>query len=142
MSVSWQSFTLVFLIPVMFPSGDVLEWFLRFEICSRANKWSKETMSLRLLTLLEGEAFAVWVELSEDVQENYDATKQYLLTRLKPVEFVSLDKFHRRVLQPEESPTMYLYLLWTLWIKLCLKWMIRLDRRCCCTNLLPDCQYQ
>ena len=29
-------------VPVMFSSGDVREWFLRFEICSKANKWSKE----------------------------------------------------------------------------------------------------
>ena len=41
---------------VMFSSGDVREWFLRFEICSKANKWSKEIMSLRLLKLLEDEA--------------------------------------------------------------------------------------
>ena len=56
-------------------SGDVREWFLRFEICSKANKWSKETMSLKLSTLLEGEALAVWVELSD----------------------VQTDRFHRRV---------------------------------------------
>ena len=56
-------------VPVMFSSGDVHEWFLRFEICSKANKWSNETISLKLPTLLEGEALAVWVELSEDVQE-------------------------------------------------------------------------
>ena len=68
-------------------------------------------MSLKLLTLLKGEALAAWVELSEDVQENYDATKQHLLTRLKPAEFVSLDRFYRHVLQLEESPTMYLYQL-------------------------------
>ena len=35
-------------------------------------------MTLKLRTLLEGEALAAWVELS-DVQENYDATKQHLL---------------------------------------------------------------
>ncbi len=97
--------------PVMFSSGDVREWFLRFEICSKANKWSKKTMSLKLPTLLEGEALVARVELSENVQENYDAMKQHLLTRLKTVEFVSLDRFHRRVLEPEELPTMYLYQL-------------------------------
>ena len=46
-------------VPVIFSSGDVSEWFLRFEICSKANKWSKETMLLKLPTLLEGEALAV-----------------------------------------------------------------------------------
>ena len=43
-------------LPVKFSSGDVREWFLRFEICRKTNKWSKETMSLKLPQLLEGEA--------------------------------------------------------------------------------------
>ena len=43
-------------LPVKFSSGNVREWFLRFEICSKTNKWSKETMSLKLPQLLEGEA--------------------------------------------------------------------------------------
>ena len=51
-------------------------------------------MSLKLPTLLEDEALAPGVEFSEDVHENYDATKQHLLTRLKPVEFACLDRFH------------------------------------------------
>ena len=42
--------------PVKLSSGDVHEWFLRFEICKKTNKWSKETMSLKLPQLLEGEA--------------------------------------------------------------------------------------
>ncbi len=80
-------------VPLMFSAKDVRELILRFEICSKANKWSKETMSLKLPMLSEFEALATWVELSEDVQVNYDATKQHLLTRLNPVGFVSLDRF-------------------------------------------------
>ena len=117
-------------VPVIFSSGDVREWFLRFEICSQANKWSKKTMSLKLPMLLEGEALVAWVELSEDVEENYDATKQHLLTRLKPVEFVSLDRFHRRLLQPKESPTIYLSVTETVGSSYAKTWMIRLERRC------------
>ena len=43
-------------LAVKFSSGDIREWFLRFEICNETNKWSKETMSLKLPQLLEGEA--------------------------------------------------------------------------------------
>ena len=44
-------------VPVMLTSGDVREWFLRFKICSKANTWSKETMSLILPTLSEYQSF-------------------------------------------------------------------------------------
>ena len=43
-------------LAVKFSLGDIREWFLRFEIYNETNKWSKETMSLKLPQLLEGEA--------------------------------------------------------------------------------------
>ena len=57
--------------PVKFSSGDVREWFLRFEISSETNKWSKETMSLKLPQYWKVRLLiAAWMELSEDVEEN------------------------------------------------------------------------
>ena len=47
-------------------SGDVNEWFKRFEICCKANGWTNATSALKLPTLLEGEALAIWLELSEE----------------------------------------------------------------------------
>ena len=46
-------------VPVSFSSGDIVEWLKRFEICSKANKWTAETQALKLPTLLEGESLAV-----------------------------------------------------------------------------------
>ena len=44
-------------IPKPFSSGDVVEWFTQFEICSKANGWSDDTMVQKLPTLFEGEAW-------------------------------------------------------------------------------------
>ena len=53
-------------LPKPFASGDVNEWCQRFEMCSKANEWNNATMALKLPTLLEGEALAVWMELTEE----------------------------------------------------------------------------
>ena len=51
-------------LPKTFDTGKASEWFQRFEICCRANGWDNDKMALKLPTLLEGEALAVWLELS------------------------------------------------------------------------------
>ena len=53
-------------LPKPFATGDAVEWFQRFEICSRANEWNDNKKALKLPTLLEGEALAVWVELTDE----------------------------------------------------------------------------
>ena len=63
-------------LPKTFDSGKVSEWFQRFEICCRANGWDNDKMALKLPTLLEGEALAVWLELTVEEQKDYSATKQ------------------------------------------------------------------
>ena len=42
------------------------EWLQRFELCSAANGWKEETKAVKLPTLLEGDALAVWLDLNED----------------------------------------------------------------------------
>ena len=49
-----------------FIDGDAQEWFQRFEISAAANEWTAATKLLKLPTLLEGEALAVWLELSTE----------------------------------------------------------------------------
>ena len=48
-------------IPKSFTDGDAQEWLQSFEICAAANEWSNETRLLKLTTLLDGEALAVWL---------------------------------------------------------------------------------
>lgn len=56
----------------LFASGDATEWFKQLEICCKANEWSAGTIALKLPMLLEGEALAVWLELSDEQQGTYD----------------------------------------------------------------------
>ena len=46
-------------LPKTFSSGDVNEWFKRFDICSKTSGWNGETKAKRFPTLLEGEVLAV-----------------------------------------------------------------------------------
>ena len=94
-------------IPKPFCTGDISEWFLKFEICSKANTWNAETQAVKLPTLLEGEALAVWLEMSEEDQADYKKAKEKLCKKLTPMEFVSLDDFHKRKLRPGEALSVF-----------------------------------
>jgi len=60
--------------------------------------------------LLEGEALAVWLELSEEQQDSYTLQrKKEVSTALMPMEFVSLDEFHRRKMQPAETLSVFVH---------------------------------
>ena len=96
-------------VPKPFASGDANEWFKRYEICCKANGWNEATKAHKLPTLLEGEALAVWLELSEEHQESYAAAKKEISTALMPMEFVSLDEFHRRKMRPGEALSVFVH---------------------------------
>jgi len=89
----------------------VVEWFQRYEICCRTNAWDVDKKALKLPTLLEGEALAVWLELTADEQKDYDATKTKIIDAIAPMWFVFLDDFHKRLLLPGESLTVYVHQL-------------------------------
>ena len=44
----------------------------------------------KLPTLLDGEALAAWMELTEDEKKNFTVAKAILIKKLAPLEFVSL----------------------------------------------------
>ena len=83
----------------------------RFEICSRANEWNDAKKALKLPTLLEGEALAVWIELTDNEQKDYTITKKKIINAIMPIRFVSLADFHKRMLMPGESLSMYVHQL-------------------------------
>ena len=66
-------------------------------------------MALKLPTLLEGEALAVWLELSPDEQKDYAVTKKKIIDTIQPMSFISLDDFHKHVLRPEEPLSLYVH---------------------------------
>ena len=57
----------------------------------------------KLLTLLEGKALTVWMELSEDEQKDYDTAKKKIVEQIMLAVFITLDEFHKRRLHPGES---------------------------------------
>ena len=67
--------------------------------------------ALKLPTLLEGKALAVWMELSEEEQKNYQRAKAQMTTIMAPVWFVSLENFQERWLHPGESLSLFLHVL-------------------------------
>ena len=72
-------------LPSTFAEGDPTEWFQRFDICCRTNDWNDETKAKKLPTLLEGEALAIWLELTEAEKANYQDSKGKLIARMAPV---------------------------------------------------------
>lgn len=96
-------------IPKSFSSGDAREWFQKFEICSDANGWDGAKKAKKLPTLLEGEALAAWMELTEEEKRDFGVVKEKLIRKLAPLEFVSLEQFQKRAIFPGESIGMYLY---------------------------------
>ena len=98
-------------LPKPFTTGDTHEWFQRFEICCRANGWNQAAHVLKLPTLLEGEALAIWLELSEEEQKDYATAEEKIVNTIAPIEFVSLDEFHSCKLQPSESLSVFVHRL-------------------------------
>ena len=95
-------------MPKPFASGDADEWFKKFDLCCKANKWDAAAQALKLPTLLEGEALAIWLELSEDEQATYATAKASIVKAMMPMVFVSMDEFHRRKLRPRKALLVYL----------------------------------
>ena len=96
-------------VPKPFASGDATEWFKRFDICSTANNWNNATKVLKLPTLLEGEALAIWLELGEREHSDYGTARSRILEAMTPMGFVSLDAFHSHKLRPGEALSVFVH---------------------------------
>ena len=96
-------------VPKPLAEGDLTNWFLKYEICCVANEWGDELKAKKLPTLLEGEALAIWLELSTEQQASYDVAKAKITKAMAPVQFVSLDDLGARKLRPNEALSVFLH---------------------------------
>ena len=96
-------------LPHPFSDGDPVEWFKRYDICCKANGWDDDARAAKLPTLLEGEALAVWSELSEQDQSTYSTARRRIKEAMAPIAFVSLSGFNQRKQQPGEALSVYLH---------------------------------
>ena len=59
--------------------------------------------------LLEGEALAVWMELSEEEQQDIARAKEKMIKKVVPMEFTSLEKFQKQKMLPGKVISLYLH---------------------------------
>ena len=90
-------------LPKPFASGNISEWFTRFDICCDANEWDNDKRATKLPTLLEGEALAVWLDLSAEEKNSYAKAKETLVSRITPNTFMTIEQFRQRKLIPGEA---------------------------------------
>ena len=57
-------------------------------------QWNDATKAVKLPMLLEGEALAIWLGLSEEEQDDFSIAKEKLINAMNPTAFVSLEEFH------------------------------------------------
>ena len=53
--------------------------FQKYKICCAANNLEDDLKAKKLPTLLEGEALAVWLEMTTEKQESYDMAKSIII---------------------------------------------------------------
>ena len=98
-------------LPRLFQNGDIQQWVQKFEICAAANGWNDRTKALKVPTLLEGEALAVFLKMKEEDKSNYQKVKEALENEFLPEEarFQAMKEFETRKQLPGESPHLFLF---------------------------------
>ena len=72
-------------LPNIFSTESIAESFVQFDIYSKANGWNDETKALKVPTLLEGEALASWLKLTEEEQADFKMVKEKLIGKMAPL---------------------------------------------------------
>lgn len=98
-------------VPRVFSSGNFREWLTRFKICAKSNGWDDAVWHNKIATFLEGEALAVYLELTDAQRLKFDDITSSLDTNFHPAaqQFDMLSTFNLRVMLPNESPRVFLH---------------------------------
>ena len=99
-------------LPEAFADGDIAIWIRRFDICAAANRWGDDDKLLRLPTLLQGRAFAVYERLAADQKDTYARLTNSLERAFEPHteerKRLATRQFAARSLQPGEDLEVFL----------------------------------
>ena len=81
------------------------EWLEQFELVASVCNWEGRTKLANLVTRLQGQAYSFYRTCSAQQQTSYDALKDALSRRFKPVRIQSVQSglFHERKQKPQES---------------------------------------
>ena len=79
-------------LPRPFSEGDPNDWFQKYKIYCKANEWGDELRAKKLPNLLEGNALAIWLEMTIEQKGTYQMVKSRIVERMTPIHFVSIDK--------------------------------------------------
>ena len=81
------------------------EWLEQFELVASVCNWEGRTKLANLVTRLQGQAYSFYRTCSAQQRTSYDALKDALSRRFKPVRIQSVQSglFHERKQKPQES---------------------------------------
>ena len=72
------------------------------------NEWNDAKKALKLSTLLEEEPLSIWLEVTEEGQAEFGTIKEKIITKMEPVAFSLLQKFHNSKMLLGEAVSPYL----------------------------------
>lgn len=100
-------------LPRVFSTGNFKEWIVRFKICADSNGWEEAKRHTKIATFLEGEALAVYLELTDVDKEDFEKIVAALEKNFHPdTEHINtMATFNSRDLLPNETPRVYLHVL-------------------------------
>ena len=98
-------------VPRTYSTGNFREWLTRFKICALSNGWDDSILHRKIASFLEGEALAVYLELSDTQKEKFSEITSALEKNFHPdsQQFDMLSAFNSRVMLPDETPRVFLH---------------------------------
>ena len=98
-------------LPEKFENGDFANWLRVFDVCAAANGWDADAKLVKLPAFLRGPALAYYNTLTAAQRNSYGTLASSLKALLCPI--VAREQyfqdFERRLLRPDEDPSLYLY---------------------------------
>lgn len=98
-------------LPRVFSCGNFKEWLVRFKICATSNGWDTDKLHTKIATFLEGEALAVYLELTKAEKDKFDSIVDALEKNFHPeTEHINtMCAFNVREMLPNETPRVFLH---------------------------------